>query len=75
MTLALTNSLVPVTNNDYRGVLKDALMCAAGAVACFAVPAVLGPRLWRVAAVVLASPALFVVADFCQRAPAVFGGR
>ena len=75
MTLAMTDSLVPVTNHDYRGILKEALLCAAGAVACFAVPAVLGPRRWRVTAIFLASPALFVVVDFCRRAPSVFGSR
>ena len=75
MMLAATYSLAPVTSGDYRGALRSAPICATGAVACLAVPAAQRPRPWRVAAVVLASPALFVLVDVCDRWPSVFGGR
>ena len=75
MMYALVCSCVPSTNGDYRTLLRDALAAAGAAVACLAVPVVRGPLPWRMGAGLLASPALFVVADFCLQAPSAFGRR
>jgi hypothetical protein len=74
---ALANSLVTVASSGgkgYRGVLLTALISELLALGCFAVPFARGPLGWRVAAAVLASPALFVLDDFVRRAPFAFGG-
>src|SRR5688572_11880786 len=74
MTIALACSTVTIAHGGYAGVLTTAIACAALAVLCLAVPIARGPLGWRVAGVVLALPALFVVSDFIRRAPNVFGG-
>jgi hypothetical protein len=74
---ALANSLVTIAtshSSGYRGALLTALISELLALGCFAVPFFRGPLAWRVAAAVLASPALFVLSDFARRAPGVFGG-
>jgi hypothetical protein len=75
--VAVANSLVTVASSHasgYRGVLMTAVVSELLALGCFAVPFTRGPLGWRVAAAVLASPALFVLDDFVRRAPGVFGG-
>ena len=74
MLVALASSFVTLATQDYRGAMLTALTCALLSLLCFAVPFVRGPVGWRVVAVLLASPALFVFADFAQRAPRAFGG-
>jgi hypothetical protein len=74
MFIALANSFVTLTSQDYRGALLTALVCSLLAIACLVVPLVRGPTGWRVIAVLLASPALFVFADFARRAPHAFAG-
>lgn len=74
MLFALANSFVTLASQDYRGALLTALGCSLLALGCLAVPFVRGPLGWRVVAVILASPALFVLADFARRAPYAFGG-
>jgi hypothetical protein len=74
MLFALANSFVTLTTQDYRGALLTALGCTVVALGCLAVPFVRGPLGWRVASMLLASPALFVFADFARRAPYAFGG-
>jgi hypothetical protein len=75
MLVAVVSSLITFANREaYRGALLTALGCALLALACLAVPVVRGPRAWRIAAIVLASPALFVFEEFARRAPYVFGG-
>jgi hypothetical protein len=74
---ALANSLVTIATrhaSGYRGALLTALISELLALACFAVPLIRGPLRWRMSAILLASPALFVFADFLRRAPYVFGG-
>ena len=75
MGVAVGCCLLPMTNNDYRGVLRWAVGLAAVAVAGLAVPIVRGPWPWRLLGVAFASPAVFVVADCCRRAPTVLGLR
>jgi hypothetical protein len=74
MLVALACSQITLTSDDYRGVLVTALTCAALAVACLALPFVRGGPSWRAAAVILASPALYVLEEFARRAPYAFGG-
>jgi hypothetical protein len=74
MLFALANSFVTLASQDYRGALLTALGCTLLALGCLAVPFVRGPLGWRAVAVLLASPALFVFADFARRAPYAFGG-
>jgi hypothetical protein len=74
MLIALACSNVTIARGGYAGVLTAAIVCAALAVLCLAVPVARGPLGWRVAGVVLALPALFVVADFIRRAPHAFSG-
>ena len=57
-----------------RGTLLTSLVSALLAVSCLAVPFLRGPLGWRVAAIILGSPSLFVVCDFLRRAPHAFGG-
>lgn len=71
---ALANSLVTLTGGHYGVVLLTALSSAALSVCFMAVPFYRGPLGWRIAAIVLASPALFVVSEFLRRAPFAFGG-
>jgi hypothetical protein len=59
------------TTGDYRGVLTAAAVCGALAAACFAVPIRRGPAGWRVAALVLGSPLLYVWAELLRRGPYV----
>jgi hypothetical protein len=73
MLIGVVNSLVPITSGDYRGALITALTCALAGLCCLAVPIVRGPGGWRFAAIVLATPALFIVCDFLRRAPYAFG--
>jgi hypothetical protein len=74
LVVALMCSNVTVARGGYGGVLLVAMACGTLAVCCLAVPFVRGPLAWRLTAVVLALPVLFVVADFLRRAPFVFGG-
>ena len=74
MLIALACSLVTLVSQDYRTMLLSALTCAGLALACLAVPFVRGGAAWRAVAVVLASPALFVLAELARRAPSAFGG-
>ena len=74
---ALANSFVTIATrhpSGYRTPLLTALASELLAVVCLAIPLVRGPLAWRVAAAVLACPALFVLSDFARRAPSAFGG-
>lgn len=74
---ALANSVVTIATrhpSGYRTPLLTALVSELLALVCLAIPLVRGPLAWRVAALVLACPALFVLSDFAQRAPYAFGG-
>jgi hypothetical protein len=74
MLLALANSFVTLANGHYGGVLLTSGVSATLALVCFAIPLVRGPLRWRIIAVVLALPWLFVISDFVRRAPYAFGG-
>jgi exosortase/archaeosortase len=74
MLLALACSSVTMARGGYARVLVEALAFGSLALACFAVPLVRGPAGWRVAAVILSLPVLFIASDFLRRAPYVFGG-
>ncbi|HYE20851.1 MAG TPA: hypothetical protein VEA69_20560 [Tepidisphaeraceae bacterium] len=67
MLFALGNSLVTLASQDYRGVLSTALVAAILGLCVLAVPLVRGPAPWRVAAVLCAMPAAFVLSDFVGR--------
>ena len=69
-----SSSVILVHQEDYRGALLMVLGCPLLALGRLAVLLVRGPVGWRIAAVILASPALFVPADFARRAPQAFGG-
>ena len=73
MLPALVNALVTLTGGRYGPFLIESLVEATLAVGCLAVPLVRGPLPWRIAAVLLASPWLFVAGDFLRRGPFVFG--
>jgi len=75
MLFALANSLVTMANGRYGTVLITALTSATLGLCCLAIPMVRGPWMWRIAAIVLASPYLFVIADFIDRAPSALVGR
>jgi hypothetical protein len=72
MLWALVNSSVTLATQDYRAVLIMALGSAVAALCFLAVPFIRGPATWRITALLLASPALFVASDFLRRAPHVF---
>ena len=74
MLIALTCSSVTLARGSYAGVLLTALVCGLLALGCLAVPVARGPMGWRVIAIVLAFPMLFVVSEFLRRAPYLFGG-
>jgi len=74
MLIALVCSNVTLARGSYAGVLLTAMACGLVALACLAVPIVRGPMGWRVIAVIVALPMLFIVSDFLRRAPYVFGG-
>jgi hypothetical protein len=74
MLFALANSLVTLAGGHYGVALLTSLSSAALSLCFMAVPFYRGPLAWRMAAIVLASPALFVASDFLRRAPFAFGG-
>lgn len=69
MIVALVLSNVTLASGDYGGALAGALACTAAGLLVLAVPARRGPRVWRIASLILALPAAFVVSDFLRRAP------
>jgi hypothetical protein len=73
MLFALANTFVTLASGDYAITLLTALGSTMAAVCALAIPFIRGPASWRVLAVVLASPALFVLSDFIRRAPYAFG--
>jgi hypothetical protein len=74
MLIALACSTVTLARGSYGTMLLTAMICALLALICLAVPLIRGPIGWRVAAVIVALPMLFIVSDFVRRAPYVFGG-
>lgn len=74
MVIALAASLVTVVGGDYRRPLLASSACTTLSLACLAVPFARGPTAWRVLALLLASPALFILLDLLRRAPHAFGG-
>ena len=73
MLFALANTFVTLASQDYAITLLTALASAIAAVCVLAIAFVRGSVSWRLLAVVLASPALFVLSDFIRRAPYTFG--
>ena len=72
--IGLACCTITLAQGSYAPLLLAAMTCAALASAFLAIPFVRGPAGWRVAAVVLALPVLFIVSDFLRRAPYIFGG-
>jgi hypothetical protein len=70
MTFALATSFVSVAPQSpvgYNGTLVIALLFALSAVACFTAPFRGGSVSWRIIAVALSLPAIFVLLDFADR--------
>ena len=75
--LALANSFVTIATrhpSGYRTPLLIAIVSEFLALGCLAVPVIRGPVAWRIGALILAFPALFVLSDFARRAPSAFSG-
>ena len=71
MLVAVLCTNVTLTSGDYRGVMLVALACMVGALACLMILFRRGPIGWRIAAIVIAFPALFVLFDLVRRGEAV----
>lgn len=74
MLFALTNSLVTVASGDYSLILLTALICTLLSFYCLAIPMVRGPLGWRIVALGIAFPGVFVILDFIGRASNVYRG-
>jgi len=72
MSVALFCQNVTLAGGDYRGILLVAIAGMVAADLCCVVVVIRGGRL-RWAALAVALPSLFIVADLCRRAPAVWG--
>jgi hypothetical protein len=73
MTIAVVLQLVPLTDHRHYGTLLIAsLAMTLVADTCFGFIIWKGTVVWKVAAVVLMLPTLFIVADFIRRAPGTF---
>jgi len=75
MLFGLAHSLITVIGSSYRSVLLTALTSTLLALACLSIPIIRGPTRWRIAALLIASPALYTLCDFANRAPYAFGAR
>jgi hypothetical protein len=67
MLFALTNSLVTLTDGNYRAVLLTAVASSLLSILCLLIPFVRGPLVYRVLATIIAMPAVFVWIDFARR--------
>jgi hypothetical protein len=66
---AMCNSLMTLARGSYRPVLLTALMCSVLGTLFLSIPMIRGPWPYRVIAMLVASPAIFVWYDFAGRFP------
>lgn len=71
--IALLCQNVTLADGDYRGVLLVSLFCSIVAAISFAAAFVRGSFGWKIASLAAMLPVVFIVSDFCRRAPFVFG--
>jgi hypothetical protein len=72
MVFALANSLVTLANGRYAVALLTSLAATFLALLCLAIPFFRGSLVWRITALVIASPAIFIFDDFLRRMPSAF---
>jgi len=74
MMIALECACVTIARGGYAGALLASAAFAALAMVFLALPFIRGPIGWRIAALALALPSLFIASEFIRRAPRILGG-
>lgn len=72
MTVAIVLQNVTLASQKYATILFIALAITIAADTCLAIVARRGPGRWRIIAIILMLPTLFIVGDFLRRAPFAF---